>query len=140
MDLDLVGHERLVGEPYGLIEQRYAEIGDADVAGEPSAFDPAECPDRFLERHRRIGPMNEEKVHGRKPEPFQALVDRALEITCREAIEPYLGGDEDFLTLDAGRAQPLADLALVAVHLGSVEMPVALPQGRRDDGDTSTFP
>src|SRR6516165_4219758 len=51
-------------------------------------------------------------------------------------ILPHLGGDEDVLAFDAGRAQPLPDFALIAIHLGGVDMAIAKPQRLLDDTRT----
>src|ERR1700752_2767961 len=53
---------------------------------------------------------------------------------------PDLGRDKNILALDAGRSQPLANLALVLVHLGRIDVPISLPQRLLDDPATGSAP
>ena len=51
---------------------------------------------------------------------------KALErVVVRVEAVVELAGDEDLAAVDAGGADGLADLLLVAVHLGGVDVPVA---------------
>ena len=72
--------------------------------------------------------MDEEKIDPGELELLQTLIERALEIGGGELIVKNLGGHEDVLARDAGGAQPptqsLADLALVAVALGGVDVAI----------------
>src|ERR1700733_5070589 len=54
-------------------------------------------------------------------------------------VAPDFGGDEHRVALDARRAQALADLALVAIHLGGIDMAVAEAQGLLDDARTGAL-
>ena len=89
---------------------------------------------------RGFGQWIEQQIDVRDAQPHQAFLGRALEIGRGEMGRPHLGGDEHVLAPDAGRAQPLAHLALVVVDLGRVDMPIAEPQRLLDEAGTdATF-
>lgn len=46
----------------------------------------------------------------------------------REMIGPDFGGEEDLVAADAGSAHAVADLALVVIDLGGVDVAIAEPQ------------
>src|SRR5580692_4809477 len=79
--------------------------------------------------------MDQQQIDPRQLEPLEALVDRALEVAGRQAVEPDLCGDEDVLARHAGGAEAFADFALIAVVLRGIEMPVAEMQRRLDQLD-----
>src|SRR5580692_1299913 len=79
--------------------------------------------------------MDQQQIDPRQLEPLQALIDRALEVARRQAVEPNFCGDEDVLARHAGGAEAFADFALVAVVLRGIEMPVTEMQRRLDQLD-----
>ena len=72
--------------------------------------------------------MQQEKIDFRYPELGETFLGGLFEIARGEMRRPHLGGDEHLVTLHAGGAQPLPDLALVAVHLRGVDVAIAEPQ------------
>jgi hypothetical protein len=69
------------------------------------------------------------------PEPAQAGVEAPQRGVVAVIADPQLGGDEDVPAVDAGAADAVADLALVAVGGGCVDQPVALGERGLDGGD-----
>lgn len=70
---------------------------------------------------------------------LQGIVQRGLNLLGLVAVVPQLGGDEDVLALQAGDLgegllDALADLALVLVDLGQVQVAVAGLEGLVDAG------
>ena len=129
--------------PQGMLDQRDGEIRHADVSREPVALDLAQRADGFGERHVRIGPVQQQQIDLAEPQPRQAIARRALQLARREMTGPDFGGDEHVAALDAGRAQTFTDFALVVIHLGGVDVPVAEPQRLLDDaraGAAAQFP
>ena len=135
MDFDLQRGERLGRRACRFVEHGDVEIRHPDIFREPGLFDLAQRADRLRQRNLRVGPVDQQQIDPRQTEPLQAFIDRALEIARRQAVEPDFGGDEDLFALDAGGAQAVAHLALVAIHLRGVEMPVAQMQRRLDHFD-----
>ena len=87
--------------------------------------------------------MQQQQIDFAEAQPRQTIARRAFEIARREMIGPNFGRDKNFAALDAGRAQALADIALVVIHLGGVDMPVAEAQRLLDDaraGAAAQFP
>src|SRR5580700_2445528 len=82
--------------------------------------------------------MDQQQIDPRQLEPLQALIDRALEVARRQAVEPDFCGDEDVLARHTGSTEAFADFALVAVILRGIEMPVAQMQRRLDQLDAET--
>jgi len=83
--------------------------------------------------------VDHQEVDPRQLEPFEALVDRTLEVARREPIEPDLCGEEDVLALEPRGAHAFADLALIAVHLCGIEMAITEMQRRLDQFDAEIF-
>src|SRR5262245_27294902 len=72
--------------------------------------------------------MDKQEIHLGELEVDEALLGGLLERACAQVRLPHLRGDEDLVALDAGGAQALADLALVVVHRGGIDVAVAEPQ------------
>src|SRR5579883_1377476 len=132
MRLNLQHRDRLARDARRLVDHRNIEIGDANVFGKPGLLDFAERGNRVFQRNLRVGPVNHQQVDPGQTKLLQAYVDRALEIARRQAIEPDLGGEKHVFTLEPAAAQARSDLALVAIHLRGVEMPVAELQSGLD--------
>jgi hypothetical protein len=78
----------------------------------------------------RDRPVDEEQVDVVQPELLERVVERPLDLVRLVHVVPHLGADEQVLALDAGGlleevADRLADLALVLVEPGAVEVAVA---------------
>ena len=63
-----------------------------------------------------------------------ALVERVQRVVVAVVADPDLRLDEHLVAVDAGAADALADLALVAVGGGGVDQPVADGERRLDGG------
>ena len=63
-----------------------------------------------------------------QPQPHQAIARRALELARREMARPDFRGHEHLVALGARGAKTLADLALVLVDLGGIDVAIAEPQ------------
>jgi hypothetical protein len=61
-------------------------------------------------------------------EPAAAGLERVQRRPVAVVVVPQLGGDEDLLALQATRPQTDADVGLVAVDAGGVDVSVAGPQ------------
>jgi hypothetical protein len=82
---------------------------------------------------------------------LEAALDRALQVAVGEVVDPDLGGQEDLVARHAGGRQGRADVLLVAIGLGGVDVAVAqlqrpfdqrlggavvqLPSAQADGGD-----
>jgi len=128
MPFDLIGHQGLGRKLHHLRQEVHGEIGNADVPREAFPLHPAQRADGVGERDPRVRPMDQQKIDLGEAKLREALLGRALEFARREMVGPHLRGDEDVGTGHAGGPQPLADLALVAVHLGGVDM--AIPEAQ----------
>lgn len=85
------------------------------------------------------GPMDEEEVDVVELEPLEGVVERPLDLILLVQVVPDLGADEEIGALDAcvflqEVPDGLADLVLVEVEPGAVEVPVAGPQGMDHGG------
>ena len=125
MHLDLIADQRLAGHRPGLVQHLGGEIGDADMLGLAVLLGLAERADAGLERDVLVVPMDQQQIDIRQFEFDQALVDDFDEIVRHQVFLAHLGADQHLLALDAGVAQALAVLHLVAVEGGGVEMAVA---------------
>src|SRR5215472_9562338 len=94
------------------------------MSGEARLFHPAQRADGLGQRNTRVRPVNEQQIDLGQPQPDEAFLGGTLELGRRKMILPYLRGDEDIVAPDAGRAQPFADFALVAVHFRGVDMAI----------------
>ena len=72
----------------------------------------------------------------RQTEPFQAALDRRLEVARSKVTVTHLGGQENLVARNAGFSNPLSNLGLVVVEDGGVDMTVAHLEGRADCLDT----
>jgi hypothetical protein len=110
------------------------EVGDADrpdlaVGQEP--FEGLVGAGRAVEgRRQRL--VQDEQVELVGAELGGALVEGVQGLVVAVVADPDLGLDEDVRPADAGAADGLADLALVAVGGGGVDVPVAGLQGALD--------
>ena len=98
------------------------------MAREPLPLDLAERAKRLAERDLRVRPVQQQEIDLGEPQPHQAVLGGPFELARRKMRGPDLGGDEHLLALDARGAQPLADFALVVVHLRGIDVAVAEPQ------------
>ena len=125
--LDLVdrGHD-------GRLLQQGGEVVDHEVADADGA-DLAVCQQR-LQRPVRLEGLVEGRGQRLVQDQQVDLVDAELAGALLEAVQrlvvavvadPDLGLDEDLVAGDAGAVDGLADLALVAVRRGGVDVPVA---------------
>jgi len=87
--------------------------------------------DRHVEGGRD-GLVQDEHVELLEAELAGALVERVERLAVAEVGDPHLGLDEDLGAVDTRRPQPLADLALVEVRRGGVDVPVAELEGGPD--------
>ena len=132
MAFDLVADQLFGGKLNRVLDQRYSEIGNADVAGKPVALDLAQRADGFNKRNLRIGPMQQQQIDLGQPQPGQAIPRGALEFARRKMVGPDFRGDEDLAAFHSGGAQPLAHVALVIVHFRGVDVAIAEPQSLFD--------
>jgi hypothetical protein len=63
--------------------------------------------DAVRESHLRVVPVDQQQIHPRKFQPFQAFRDGAFEITWRQFVPIDLGGDEHLLSLEAALCETL---------------------------------
>ena len=68
--------------------------------------------------------MQEQKVD-RPTEFLDAGLGGALQIAVVEAVRPDLGGKENFITGDGAGRDGVADVLLILVDIGRVDVPVA---------------
>jgi hypothetical protein len=88
----------------------------------------AQRADRLRQRNARIGPVDQQEVDVGEAQLRQAFLGGPLEFARRQVVLPDLGGDEDVVAPDPAGAQTFPDLALIAVHLGGVDVAVSEPQ------------
>jgi hypothetical protein len=67
-----------------------------------------------------------------EPQALQRGFAGGADAGRRQVVGPDLGGDEDLAALQAGGGEGGADLGLVAVHLGGVDVAVAEAEGGLD--------
>ena len=115
MHLDLVADQRFGRHRPGLVQHLRGEIGDADMSGLAVFLGLTQRGDRDLERDVLVVPMDQQQVDVRQLQIGEALVEHLDEICRPQVLLPHLGADEHVFPLDAGLAQPLADLLFVAV-------------------------
>src|SRR5579859_3967074 len=128
MAFDLVADQGLARRRQRLLDQRECEIRHADVAGEAVALDLAQRADGFGKRYLRVGPVQQEEIDLAQAQPHQTIAGGPLQFARREMARPDLGRDENLAARHARRPQPFADVALVVVHFGGVDVPVAEPE------------
>ena len=93
----------------------------------PSPLHPGERADRIGERNARVRPVDQQEVDVGEAQLRQAFLGGPLEFARRQVVLPDLGGDEDVVAPDPAGAQTLPDLALIAIHLGGVDVAVSEP-------------
>ncbi len=116
------------------LEVRHEEVGDADGAGEPLLARRGErLPRLDVEAARGGGPVDEDQVDRGEAEPVEAPAHRLRRPLATVVVVPDLGGDEELVARDAGRADRPPDALLVAVHGRGVDVPVADLERLGDD-------
>ena len=79
--------------------------------------------------------MQDQQVDLLDTELGRALLERVERLVVAVVADPDLRLDEDVAAIEAGAPDALADLALVAVGGGGVDVPVADGEGRLDRAD-----
>ena len=127
MVFDLIAHQRRRAGRNRLFDQGHGEVRDADVPGHAELPDMRQRAQRFLKRHLRIWPVQQQQIDFGKPQLGQALLGGTLEVVRREMGGPDLGRHEYLVASDPRGAQTLADLALVLIDLRGVDVAIAEP-------------
>src|SRR4051794_22002059 len=105
---------------------RGLEVRDADGAGEPlRARLDQRLPGLHVAVAARRGPVDQVEVDVVGLEPVEAGAQSSPRLRAPVVAAPELGGDEDRAALEAGCADRLPDLGLVAVGLRGVDVAVA---------------
>ena len=79
----------------------------------------------FPEGHAGVGPVHEQQIDVLGLELLEALAGRAEDVVVGETAGAHLGDEEDLLAVYARVSYAAPDLALVGIHLGGVDVPVA---------------
>ena len=125
-DLDLVHRGSHLGGAEEVAQVVGLEVGDPDRLRPAGRVDLLHgLPARDVVGHRRQRPVDEEEVEVVEAQGRQAGVERPEDVVALEPVVVQLAGDEDLVARDPGLADGQADLALVAVHLRGVDVPVA---------------
>src|SRR5579875_186989 len=131
VDLDLVGgrdHGRLGEEPVEVVLLEVRDADRPDLAALVHLLHRLPRLDEVADARQR--PVHEEEVDVAEVERLEALLEGAGSgVGVVEAVV-QLARDEDLATVDPGGTDGLADLLLVAVHLGGVDVAVADLEGR----------
>jgi hypothetical protein len=128
MEFDLIADQRLRAGRDRLFDQSHGKIRNADVPRQTDFLDIRQRTQGLLQRHPRIGPMQQQQIDLGKMQLAQAFSGGALKIVRREMRGPDLGRHEHIVALDPGGAQAIADLAFVLVDLRGVDVAIAEPQ------------
>ena len=136
MTFDLVADQRLRREPVRLLDHGHSEIRNADMPRQPVTLDLAQPAERLRERDLRIGPVQQQQVDLALAQPHQRVANGTLQRPRGEMRRPDFGGQENVVALDARGIEPLADLALVVIDFGGIDVAIAEPQGLFDDART----
>ena len=128
MELDLVDRGRLVGARGQTLQMLNLEVRHPDRACAPIAGGTPRASSRSRRSRRRTasaaanGSGTGRRSRSRAP---RASVERSASVvgTVKAVVE--LAGDEYLGAIEAGGASGVADSALVAVHLGRIDVPVA---------------
>ena len=135
--LDLVhrGHHRRGVQQRGqVIDHEVADPDRTDLTVGQQLLQGAVCLQGLVEfRRQRL--VQDQQVDLLDAELASALVEAVQRLVVPVVADPDLGLDEDLGAVDAGLGDGLADLALVAVRGGGVDVPVAGRQ-RGLDGRT----
>ena len=131
MDLDLV-HGRDDGglgqQPVEVIGHEVADADRADLAVGEQRLERPVGVDRAVElAGQRL--VQDQQVDAVDAELAGALVERVEGFVVAVVADPHLGLDEHLVAVDAGAADGLADLALVGVGGGGVDVAVARRAG-----------
>src|SRR4029079_17944246 len=81
--------------------------------------------------------MNEQKIDLLDGEFVETVLQRMDEVPAAEIVAGDLGDQEDLVPLDAGSGDRLADVLLVVIELGRVDM--AKPQIKRHGDAVAAF-
>src|SRR5450631_3848663 len=104
------------------------EVGDADRAGATVGAELLQRPprgDEVAAVQGRERPMDQEQVDVIEAQLAERCLERAASVVRPVVAVVELAGDEHLRSVQAGAAYGLPDAALVAVHLGGVDVPVA---------------
>src|SRR4051794_29223619 len=133
MELDLVDRRRLAGLVDDPVEVVGLEVRHTDGADEPLVARLDErLPGLHVEVLGRHGPVDEVEIHEVELQPLEAVRQRLARVVVAVAVVEALRGDEDVVAAEAGGAEGLADLLLVAIRGGGVDVPVAGLEGLGD--------
>ena len=125
------GDRRAGGER--ALQQAGREVANSDRAGEPVLLEPRHSAEHRVEVHVEARPVDHVEIRGIEAEPLQrGLAGGANGGGRRKVVVPDLGGDEERIPGQAGSGEGGADLGLVAVHLGGVDVAVAEGEGGFD--------
>ena len=103
MHLDLVADQRLARQCTASSTSATVKFETPIWRASPSRLTLHSAPSVSASGILRIGPMQQQQIDLGQPQPHQALLGRAFEIARRQNATARLGGDEDFVALDAGR-------------------------------------
>ena len=106
-----------VAEPIG------TEVRDADGLGQALAVDLLHRPPLAVIVAERL--VDEVEIDVVQPELAQAALGAGPQVVGSQVLHPHLGRDPDLVAVDAGGREPAADLFLVLVHRGGVDVAVA---------------
>jgi hypothetical protein len=79
--------------------------------------------------------VHEQQIDVLGLELLEALAGRAEDVVVGETAGAHLGDEEDLLAVYARVSYAAPDLALVGIHLGGVDVPVAQSEGAFDGPD-----
>jgi hypothetical protein len=135
VQLDLVDGRHNVAFGREPLQVRHLEVRHADRARAAVRPQLLEHPPRrdevaVVERGQR--PVDEKQVDAVEAELLQRPVERATRVVRPVKGVAELARHEDLVARQPGGPDRVADAALVAVHLGRVDVPVADLEGRRD--------
>src|SRR5215471_8148506 len=136
--LDLIDRRNGVGNGEKLFQMGSNEVAHTDRP-RPLLFVKAFEGAPGVEPLAANRPVDEIKVDVIEAEARKAAVESAQGLVVALVFVPQLGGDEDFLPCDAARSDPVADVGLVAINSGGVDMSIAEAQSRCD-GMAGRFP
>ena len=133
MILDLVvGQDTRTTEVVSLAHQGGHEVADPDQARLAGLLHRYQGIERASLRGACGFSLQQQKVHIVGAKPCQALIHGGSKLGTGKVAGPDVGGDEDFRSWDAGAANDLADLGLIAVHLRRIEVPITDLKGLGD--------
>jgi hypothetical protein len=135
--LDLVAEDG--GDLGGLAHHRRGEVADADVADLAGLLQLQHGAEGLLKRHLGVRPMQQEEIDPLGLEVLEAALGGLDQALVGEIGRPDLGGEENGVAVHPGFADAAADLGLVVVHAGGVDVAVAELKGV-GHGPLAVFP